>query len=135
MMPPEECAAIFVEPIQGEGGYLPRLRIPAELRRICDRHGILLVADEVQSGAGRMANGGPSSTRRGAGHRLHRQGYCLWHASGHHAWPAREIMDWVPGSPSSTFGGNPVCIEAALATMDVLDNVKLSAMRKSWAAT
>ena len=54
IMPPEECAAIFIEPIQGEGGYVP---VPTEymqeLRRICDKHGILLVADEVQSGAGR----------------------------------------------------------------------------------
>ncbi|HMC32071.1 MAG TPA: aminotransferase class III-fold pyridoxal phosphate-dependent enzyme, partial [Candidatus Angelobacter sp.] len=54
IMPPEECAAIFIEPIQGEGGYLPApAQFLRELRRICDTHGILLVADEVQSGAGR----------------------------------------------------------------------------------
>src|SRR6266404_3555923 len=54
IMPPEECAAIFIEPIQGEGGYLPApAEFLRELRRICDKNGILLVADEVQSGAGR----------------------------------------------------------------------------------
>ncbi len=54
MLPPEEVAAIFVEPIQGEGGYVVAPTIfMQELRRICDHHGILLVADEVQSGAGR----------------------------------------------------------------------------------
>lgn len=122
IMPPEECAAIFVEPIQGEGGYVPApVEFMTELRRICDRHGILLVADEVQSGAGRtgkwwaiehtgvepdivtiakgIASGMPL-------------GITMTRAS---------IMDWVPGSHASTFGGNPVCIEAALATMNVLE--------------
>ncbi len=121
-MPPEECAAIFIEPIQGEGGYLPApAEFMRELRRICDQNGILLVADEVQSGAGRsgkwwaiqhtgvepdiitiakgIASGMPL-------------GIMLARA---------EIMDWVPGSHASTFGGNPVCIEAALATMDILE--------------
>ena len=59
---PEEVAAIFVEPIQGEGGYVVAPTVfMQELRRICDRHGILLVCDEVQSGADAPANGGPSS--------------------------------------------------------------------------
>ena len=92
-----------------------------ELRRICDRHGILLVADEVQSGAGRtgkwwaiehtgvepdivcMAKGIASGMPLGI------------------MMSRAEIMDWVPGSHASTFGGNPVCIAAALATMDVLE--------------
>ena len=53
-MAPEEVAAIFVEPIQGEGGYVVAPKVfMQELRRICDRHGILLVVDEVQSGIGR----------------------------------------------------------------------------------
>jgi 4-aminobutyrate aminotransferase len=122
IMPPEECAAIFIEPIQGEGGYVPAPKeFMAELRRICDRHGILLVADEVQCGAGRtgkwwaiehsgvepdmvlMAKGIASGMPLGV---------TLTRAS---------IMDWVPGSHASTFGGNPVCIEAALATMNVLE--------------
>ena len=122
MLPPEEVAAIFVEPIQGEGGYVVAPTIfMQELRRICDRHGILLVADEVQSGAGRtgkwwaiehtgvepdmvcMAKGIASGMPLGV---------CMTRA---------EIMDWKPGSHASTFGGNPVAIAAALATMDVLE--------------
>ena len=121
-LPPEECAAIFVEAIQGEGGYLPAP--PAflqELRRICDRHGILLVADEVQSGMGRtgrwwaiehsgvapdmicVAKGIASGLPLGA---------LITRAS---------IMDWLPGSHASTFGGNPVAIAAALATIAILE--------------
>jgi 4-aminobutyrate aminotransferase len=122
IMPPEECAAIFIEPIQGEGGYVPAPReYMQEVRRICDKHGILLVADEVQSGAGRtgkmwaiehtgvepdiitIAKGIASGMPLGV------------------TLARAEIMDWVPGSHASTFGGNPVCIEAALATLNVLE--------------
>lgn len=122
ILAPEEVAAIFVEPIQGEGGYVVAPTIfMQEVRKICDRHGILLVADEVQSGAGRtgkwwaiehtgvqpdivcmakgIASGMPLSV-------------CMARAG---------IMDWVPGSHASTFGGNPVAIAAALATIDVLE--------------
>src|ERR1700757_3698863 len=121
-LPPEEVAAIFVEPIQGEGGYVVAPPIfMQELRRICDKYGILLVADEVQSGAGRtgkwwaiehsgvepdivcMAKGIASGMPLGI---------CMTRA---------EIMDWKPGSHASTFGGNPISIAAALATMDVLE--------------
>jgi len=119
---PEEVAAIFVEPIQGEGGYVVAPTIfMQELRRICDKYGILLVADEVQSGAGRtgkwwaiehtgvqpdivcMAKGIASGMPLGI---------CMTRA---------EIMDWKPGSHASTFGGNPISIAAALATMDILE--------------
>lgn len=122
ILAPEEVAAIFVEPIQGEGGYVVAPTIfMQELRRICDRHGILLVADEVQSGAGRtgkwwaiehtgvepdivcMAKGIASGMPLGI------------------MISRAELMDWVPGSHASTFGGNPVAIAAALATMDVLE--------------
>lgn len=122
ILPPEEVAAIFVEPIQGEGGYVVAPdNFLRELRAICDRHGILLVADEVQSGAGRtgkwwaiqhsgvepdivcMAKGIASGMPLGV---------CLSKA---------EIMDWVPGSHASTFGGNPVSLAAALATVDILE--------------
>ena len=118
---PEEVAAIFVEPIQGEGGYVVAPTIfMQELRRICDKYGILLVADEVQSGAGRtgkwwaiehtgvqpdivcMAKGIASGMPLGV---------CMTRA---------EIMNWKPGSHASTFGGNPVSIAAALATIDIL---------------
>jgi 4-aminobutyrate aminotransferase len=125
-LPPEEVAAIFVEPVQGEGGYVVAPTIfMQELRRICDRHGILLVLDEVQSGAGRtgkwwavehtgvepdmvcMAKGIASGMPLGI------------------VMTRSEIMDWVPGSHASTFGGNPVCIAAALATLDVIENEHL----------
>jgi 4-aminobutyrate aminotransferase len=118
----EEVAAIFVEPIQGEGGYLPApASFMREIRRICDKYGILMVCDEVQSGCGRtgkwwavqhtgvepdiitIAKGIASGMPLGV---------CLTKA---------EIMDWVPGSHASTFGGNPVAIAAALATLDVLE--------------
>ncbi len=122
ILPAEEVAAIFVEPIQGEGGFVPApANFLRELRAICDRHGILLVADEVQSGCGRtgkwwaieesgvepdivciakgIASGMPL-------------GICMTRA---------EIMDWAPGSHASTFGGNPVSIAAALATMKILE--------------
>ena len=127
-LPPEEVAAIFVEPIQGEGGYVvaPTPFIQ-ELRRICDRHGILLVVDEVQSGVGRtgkwwavehtgvqpdivcMAKGIASGMPLGV------------------TMARADIMDWVPGSHASTFGGNPVCVAAALATLDVIEKEGLLA--------
>jgi 4-aminobutyrate aminotransferase len=122
ILPPEEVAAIFVEPIQGEGGYVvPPDSFLRELRQICNRHGILLVADEVQSGAGRTgkwwaiqhAGVEPdilcSAKGIASGMPL---GICMSRA---------EIMDWKPGSHASTFGGNPVAIAAALATMDILE--------------
>jgi 4-aminobutyrate aminotransferase len=122
ILPPEEVAAIFIEPVQGEGGYVIAPAVfMQELRRICDRYGILLVADEVQSGVGRtgkwwaiehtgvqpdivcMAKGIASGMPLGI------------------TLTRAEIMDWVPGSHASTFGGNPVCIAAALATLDVIE--------------
>ncbi|MGA3045196.1 MAG: acetyl ornithine aminotransferase family protein [Terracidiphilus sp.] len=122
ILAPEEVAAIFIEPIQGEGGYVVAPNnFLRELRTICTRHGILLVVDEVQSGAGRtgkwwaiehsgvepdmvcMAKGIASGMPLGI---------CMTRA---------EIMDWVPGSHASTFGGNPVSLAAAMATMDVLE--------------
>jgi 4-aminobutyrate aminotransferase len=128
VLAPEEVAAIFVEPIQGEGGYVIAPNVfMQELRRICDRHGILLVVDEVQSGIGRtgkwwavehtgvdpdivcsakgIASGMPLGVTISKG----------------------EIMDWVPGSHASTFGGNPVCIAAAMATLDVIEKEGLLA--------
>ena len=125
---PEEVAAIFVEPVQGEGGYVIAPTVfMKELRRICDQYGILLVADEVQSGAGRtgkwwaiehtgvqpdivcMAKGIASGMPLGI------------------MMSRADIMDWVPGSHASTFGGNPVCIAAALATLDVIEKEGLLA--------
>src|SRR5215471_8159186 len=124
---PEEVAAIFVEPVQGEGGYVIAPTIfMQELRRICDKDGILLVADEVQSGVGRtgkwwavehtgvepdivcMAKGIASGMPLGV------------------VISRADIMDWVPGSHASTFGGNPICIAAALATLDVIEREHLA---------
>ena len=122
VLAPEEVAAIFVEPIQGEGGYVVAPTIfMQELRRICDKHGILLVVDEVQSGIGRT---GKWFAVEHTG--VHPDIVCMAKgiASGMPlgiTMSKAEIMDWVPGSHASTFGGNPVCIAAALATLDVIE--------------
>src|ERR1700704_3088467 len=119
---PEEVAAIFVEPVQGEGGYVVAPTIfMQELRRICDKHGILLVVDEVQSGIGRT---GKWFAVEHTG--VHPDMVCIAKgiASGMPlgiTMSKADIMDWVPGSHASTFGGNPVCIAAALATLDVIE--------------
>jgi 4-aminobutyrate aminotransferase len=126
ILAPEEVAAIFVEPVQGEGGYVVAPTVfMQELRRICDRHGILLVADEVQSGMGRTGKWWAiehtgvkpdivcSAKGIASGMPL---GVTISKA---------EIMDWVPGSHASTFGGNPVSIAAALATLDVIEKENL----------
>jgi 4-aminobutyrate aminotransferase len=119
---PEEVAGIFIEPIQGEGGYLPA---PADflqgLQRICRKYGIMFVADEVQSGMGRTGKWWASDhagiepdiicTAKGI-------------ASGMplSAIIARaDVMNWVPGAHASTFGGNPVCIAASIATLGLLE--------------
>ena len=120
--PPEEVAAIFVEPIQGEGGYhVPPAGFLPALRELCDRYGMLLVVDEVQSGMGRtgkmyacqhwgvdpdiicLAKGIASGMPLGA------------------IVAREEVMDWPSGSHASTFGGNPVSCRAALATLDLLE--------------
>ena len=122
ILAPEEVAAIFVEPIQGEGGYVVAPTVfMQELRRICDKHGILLVVDEVQSGIGRT---GKWFAVEHTG--VHPDMVCIAKgiASGMPlgiTMTRAEIMDWVPGSHASTFGGNPVCIAAALATLDVIE--------------
>lgn len=120
--PPDEVAAVFVEPIQGEGGYYvpPAGFLPA-LRALCDKHGFLLVADEVQTGMGRTGK------LYGVEHwHIEPDIVCLAKgiASGMPlgAMVAREeVMDWPSGSHASTFGGNPVSCRAALATLDLLE--------------
>jgi 4-aminobutyrate aminotransferase len=98
-----------------------------ELRRICDKHGILLVADEVQSGAGRTG-------KWWAIEHTGVQPDIICSAKGIASgmplgvmMSRADIMDWVPGSHASTFGGNPVCIAAALATLDVIEKEGLLA--------
>ena len=119
---PSDVAAIVIEPIQGEGGYFPA---PASflraLRAICDEHGILLIADEIQSGMGRTgrwwaiehAGVEPDiiTTAKGI-------------ASGMPigAFIAREsVWTWPPGAHGSTFAGNPICAAAGLATLDLIE--------------
>jgi 4-aminobutyrate aminotransferase len=122
MVDPEEVAAVVIEPIQGEGGYLPASReFLLELQRICRQHGILLVCDEVQSGMGRT---GKWWACEHAG--IEPDILCVAKgiASGMplSATIARaSVMNWKPGAHASTFGGNPVSVAAALATMDLLE--------------
>ncbi len=123
MLPPSDVAAIVVEPIQGEGGYIvPEDGFLPRLREICDRHQILLIVDEVQSGMGRtgklfaiehwgvmpdiitVAKGIASGLPLGA------------------VIARSEIMTWTPGSHANTFGGNPVACAAANVTLQLLEN-------------
>lgn len=121
-IPPEDVAAIFVEPIQGEGGYIaPPMEYHKKLKALCEKYDILYVADEVQSGMGRTGK---------------------WFASEHYgvepdiitiakgmasgmpisAMIAKsEVMTWPSGSHGSTFGGNPVSCAAALATIEIIE--------------
>jgi 4-aminobutyrate aminotransferase len=121
--PPQEVAALFAEPIQGEGGYVvPPPGYWQRIRELCDKYGILLVMDEIQSGMGRtgkmfaiehwdtepdiitLAKGIASGMPLGA-------------------LIAREqVMNWPPGAHGTTFGGNPVCCAAGLATLDLIED-------------
>ncbi len=123
ILPPDELAGFLIEPIQGEGGYIipPPDFFPA-LRDLCDKYGILLIADEVQSGMGRTgkwwaienfgvepdiitsAKGIASGMPLGA------------------MITRKEIMSWPKGSHGNTFGGNPISCAASLATIDLIEN-------------
>jgi 4-aminobutyrate aminotransferase len=122
VVPPDEVAAIFVEPIQGEGGYIvPPPDFHRELKAISEKHGILYIADEVQSGMGRtgkmfaiehfgvvpdiicLAKGIASGLPLGA------------------MIARADIMTWPRGAHASTFGGNPVSCAASLVTIDLLE--------------
>src|SRR5437660_5318054 len=121
-LPPEECAGIVVECVQGEGGYVPAPREFLQgLRRICDEHGILLIVDEVQSGMGRTG-------KMFACEHYDLKPDIITLAKGIasgvplRACVARpDLMDWKPGAHASTFGGNPVAIAAALKTIELLE--------------
>jgi 4-aminobutyrate aminotransferase len=123
ILPPSEVAAIFVEPIQGEGGYVvPPRKFFDELQALAKRHGILLVADEVQTGMGRTG-------KMWASEHFDLVPDILTCAKGIAsgmplgATIARaEIMTWPPGAHASTFGGNPVSIAASLATIELLES-------------
>jgi 4-aminobutyrate aminotransferase len=122
ILPAEEVAAIFVEPVQGEGGYLvPPKKFLDELAGVAQRHGILLVCDEVQSGRGRT---GRMFAYQHFGVDPDIVTLAKGIASGLplSATVAKaQYMQWTPGSHASTFGGNPVSVEAALATIELLE--------------
>lgn len=126
LTPPDEVSAVVVEPVQGENGYIvPPPEFHTRLRAICDKYGILLIADEVQTGVGRtgkwlamehwdvvpdiicLAKGIACGMPLGA------------------IIASRELMKWPPGAHASTFCGNPVACAAALATMDVIEEENL----------
>jgi 4-aminobutyrate aminotransferase len=119
---PRDVAGLFVEPIQGEGGYVvPPEGFLRRLRELCDRHGILLVADEVQTGMGRT---GQLFACEHEGVEPNVLLLAKGMASGMPigAIVAREAdMKWEPGAHGSTFGGNPICCAAALATLDLIE--------------
>ena len=119
---PSEVAGIVIEPIQGEGGYVPAPKFfLQELQRICRQHGIMFIVDEVQSGIGRTGKWWASEY---AGIEPDILCSAKGIASGMPlgAFIARSsVMNWKPGSHGTTFGGNPVCIAAALATMDLIE--------------
>jgi 4-aminobutyrate aminotransferase len=123
-LPPDEVAAILVEPIQGEGGYIvPPPNFFPRLRKMCDDHGILLIVDEVQSGVGRtgkwwgiehwgvepdivcIAKGIASGIPMGA-------------------MAARKSIGakWKPGAHGNTYGGNPIACVSALKTLELIEN-------------
>jgi 4-aminobutyrate aminotransferase len=131
LIDPKDVAAIVVEPVQGEGGYVvPPVEFMPRLRRICDTHGILLVADEVQSGIGRtgrmfaceLTGVEPDilTVAKGLG-----SGMPIG------AFIAKEsVSTWESGSHGSTFGGNPVCCAAALATIDLVEKQYLANVQR-----
>ena len=123
LVPPNEVAAIVVEPIQGEGGYVvPEDGFLAGLRAICDRHGILLIADEVQSGGGRTGkmwaiqnwDVEPDivATAKGIASGMP-LGAFIAHES--------LMTKWGPGAHGTTYGGNPLACAAALETIKLLE--------------
>jgi len=121
-LPAQDVAAILVEPIQGEGGYIvPPAGFMKRIRELCDKHGFLLIADEIQSGIGRT----------GMWWAIEHDGvepdivcFAKGVASGMPLGgiiAKSEIMDWKPGSHGTTFGGNSIAIASALATLDVIE--------------
>jgi 4-aminobutyrate aminotransferase len=121
-VPPEEVAAIFVEPVLGEGGYvIPPVEFLQELKSICEDYGILFVADEVQSGMGRTG-------KMWAIEHFGIEPDILCTAKGLASGmpigvmiARADLMNWPPGAHASTFGGNPVSCAAALATIKLLE--------------
>ena len=122
VVPPEDCAGILVEPIQGEGGYVvpPDGFFPA-LRELCDRHGIMLIADEVQSGIGRTGKWW-AVEHWGVEPDIvcFAKGIASGIPMGGIIAPV-SIMDWPEGAHGNTYGGNPIACSAALATLELVE--------------
>ncbi len=127
-VPASEVAAMLIEPIQGEGGYLvPPDGFLAGLRELCDRHGILLIFDEVQSGIGRTGkmfaaqhwDVAPDimTLAKGLGSGL---------PIGMVVAKGSVMQKWTRGAHGNTFGGNPLCCAAALATLDLVEREYLA---------
>ena len=128
---PEETAAIIVEPIQGEGGFIPApVTFLQELQRICNKHGIMLIMDEVQAGVGRTGkmwaydHAGVTPdivlTAKGVASGMPLSAFIA----------KEEVMRWKPGSHGTTYGGNPVCVAAALATLDLVEGGLMANAKK-----
>jgi 4-aminobutyrate aminotransferase len=124
LAPANEVAAIIVEPIQGEGGYIvPESGFLEGLRELCDRHGIVLIADEIQSGAGRtgrmwaVAHWGVQPDVL-----LTAKGIASGMPLGGLVARASLLESWHAGAHGSTYGGNPVACAAALATIELLES-------------
>ena len=120
---PSDVAAIVIEPIQGEGGYFPA---PATflqaLRELCDEHGILLIADEIQSGMGRTGTWW-AIEQMGVEPDIITTAKGIASGMPIGAFIARDsVWTWPPGAHGSTFAGNPVCAAAGLATLDIIES-------------
>jgi 4-aminobutyrate aminotransferase len=122
ILPADEVAAIVVEPVQGEGGYLvPPAKFHEELRRVADKYGILLIHDEVQSGMGRTGRMF-ASEHFGVSPDIVTLAKGIASGLPLSATIANaEVMNWPPGAHASTFGGNPVSIASALTTIELLE--------------
>jgi 4-aminobutyrate aminotransferase len=124
ILPPDEVAGVLVETIQGEGGYVipPEGFYPA-LRKLCDKYGILMIVDEVQSGMGRTGKWWAIehygvepdmfTTAKGIASGMP-LGACV---------ARRSVMDWTKGTHGNTYGGNPIACAASLATIDLIENL------------
>lgn len=123
ILPPDEVAGVLVETIQGEGGYIvpPEGFYPA-LRELCNKYGILMIVDEVQSGMGRTGKWWAIehygvepdmfTTAKGIASGMP-LGACV---------ARKSVMDWGKGTHGNTYGGNPISCSAALATIDLIEN-------------
>lgn len=121
--PPEEVAGIVLEVVQGEGGYVPApTEVVKAIRQICDKHGIMLIVDEVQSGMGRTGKMFALDHHEGVKADI----VCMAKGIGSGmpigvCTAKADIMDWHKGAHASTFGGNPVAIASALKTIELLE--------------